>query len=67
MVDTRVTSVIETYQRRLSSKPYVPSTTFRRVTLGANGFVSRIPVQRPRRRRPLLERCAANSKQYGVL
>jgi hypothetical protein len=35
-VDIRVTSVIETYQRRLNSKPHFPSTTFGRATLCAN-------------------------------
>ena len=47
MADICVTSVIETYLRRLISKLYVPPTTFRSVTLGANGAVSRIPVQQP--------------------
>jgi hypothetical protein len=67
MTDTRVTSIIETHHE----KPYVPSTKFGRAMLGANGVANkllfhRISVQQPRRRRPVLERCEANSKQYGV-
>jgi hypothetical protein len=42
MADIRVTSVIETYQRRLSSGPYVPSTTFRRAKLDANGIANKL-------------------------
>ena len=42
MADIRVTSVIETYQRRLNSKPYVPSTTFGRATLGTNGVANKL-------------------------
>ena len=71
MADIRVTSVIETDQRRLNSKSCVPSTPFWNATLGANGVVnelcSRIPVQQPRGRLPVLEGCGANSKQYVVL
>ena len=37
MADIHVTSVIETYERRLNSKPYVCTTKFGRTTLGANG------------------------------
>jgi hypothetical protein len=36
MTDIRVTSVIQTYEKRLNSKPYVCSTTFGRATLGAS-------------------------------
>jgi len=32
MTNTSVTSVIETFQRRLHKKPYVPCTTFRHAT-----------------------------------
>jgi hypothetical protein len=35
-IDIHVTSAIQAHQRRLNSKPYVPSTTFGRATLGAN-------------------------------
>ena len=35
-INIHVTSVIEAYQRRLNSKPYVPSTTFGGATLGTN-------------------------------
>ena len=42
MVDVRVTSVIELYQRRLNSKPYVPSATFGSATLGANGVANKL-------------------------
>ena len=42
MADIRVTPVIETCQRRLNSKPYFPSTTFGRATLGANGVVNKL-------------------------
>jgi hypothetical protein len=40
--DIRVTSAIQTYQRRLNAKPYVPSTTFGRATLGANGVANKL-------------------------
>jgi len=42
MADIHVISVIETYQRRLNSKPYVPSTTFGRGTLGVNGIANKL-------------------------
>ena len=42
MTDKRVISVIETYQRRLHEKPYVPSTTFGRTTLGANDVANKL-------------------------
>ena len=42
MTDIRVTSVIETYQRRLNSKPCIPSTTFGLATLGANGVANKL-------------------------
>ena len=31
-----MTSIITTYQQRITAKPYVPSTTHGRATLGAN-------------------------------
>jgi hypothetical protein len=37
MADIRVTSVMQTYEWRLNSKPYVCSMTFGRATLGDNG------------------------------
>jgi hypothetical protein len=40
MADIRVTSVIETYQRRLNSKPYVPSMTLARATQGTKGVAN---------------------------
>jgi len=40
--DIRVTSVIETHQRLLNSRPCVPSTTFGRPTLGANGVANKL-------------------------
>jgi hypothetical protein len=42
MTDIRVTSLIESYQRCLHEKPYVPSTTFGHATLGANGFATKL-------------------------
>jgi hypothetical protein len=39
MANMRVTSVTET---RLNSKPYVPTTTFGRATLGANSVVNKL-------------------------
>ena len=41
MADICVTSVTETYERRLNSKPYVCTTKFGRATLGANGVPKR--------------------------
>ena len=42
-MDNRVTSVIQTsYQQPLNSMPYVPSTTFGRVTLGAEGVANKL-------------------------
>ena len=38
----RLTSVIPTYQLRLNSKLYVPSTTFGSAMLGANGAANKI-------------------------
>jgi hypothetical protein len=69
-MDIRDTSVIQTYQWRLNSKSYVPATTFGRATLDADGVTNVsycIPVQRPRRRRPVIKGFWAYSKQYGVL
>jgi len=40
--DNRVTSVIQTYQQRLYSKPYVPSSTFGRAKLGADGVANKL-------------------------
>ena len=42
MADISVTSVVETYERRQNSKPYVCSTTFGRVTLGAAGVFNKL-------------------------
>ena len=36
------TFVIETYQRRFNSRPYVLSTTFGLATLGANGVAKKL-------------------------
>jgi hypothetical protein len=41
-MDNRVTSVIQTYQQRLYSKPYVLSSTFGRATLDADGVASKL-------------------------
>ena len=41
-MDNRVTSVIQIYQQRLNSKPYVPSTTFGRATLSAGGVANKL-------------------------
>jgi hypothetical protein len=41
-MDIRVTSVIQIFQRRLNSRPYVPSTTFGCATLAANGVASKL-------------------------
>jgi hypothetical protein len=35
MTDTSVTAIITTYQQRIAAKPYVPTTTYGRPTLGA--------------------------------
>jgi hypothetical protein len=68
MADIRVTSVIETYQRRLNSRPYFPSTTFGRATLGANDVANKLFLVflfgNPRGRRSVPARCGANSKQH---
>jgi len=42
MEDKRVTSVIQTYEPHLNSKPYICSTTFGRATLGANGLPNKL-------------------------
>jgi hypothetical protein len=42
MTDTSVTSIIATYQQRISAKPYVPATTYGRPTLGANGVPNKL-------------------------
>jgi len=42
MTDTRVTSVIVTYQQRITAKTYVPSTTYGRCKLGANGVPNKL-------------------------
>ena len=41
MTDTRMTSIIKSYQRRLHEKLHVPFTTCGRATLGANGVVNK--------------------------
>jgi hypothetical protein len=42
MTDIRDTSVTETHERRLNSKPQVSSTTFVRSTLGASGVANKL-------------------------
>jgi len=42
MDDIVVTSVIQSYERLLNSKPYVCSTTFGLETLGANGVPKKL-------------------------
>ena len=42
MADISVTSVVETYERRQNSKPYVCSTTFGRATLRATGVPNKL-------------------------
>jgi hypothetical protein len=42
MADKRLTSVIPTYQLRLNSKLYVPSTKFGSATLGANSAANKL-------------------------
>ena len=39
-----VTFVIQTYQRSLHSKPFVPSTTLGRAPLGANGVANKLVI-----------------------
>ena len=43
-MDTRVQSIIETYQRRLHDRTYVLSTTFGRVTLVADGVANNLSI-----------------------
>jgi len=42
MTDTRVTSVIATYQQHTTTKQSVPSTTYGRSTLGASGVPNKL-------------------------
>ena len=42
VADTRVTSVIETYQRRLYEKSYVPPTKFGHAMLSTSGIASKL-------------------------
>lgn len=42
MAYIRITSVIETHQQRLNSKPYVPSMTFGHAMLDANSFANKL-------------------------
>ena len=42
MADTRVTSIISTYQEHISEKPYVLSTTYECATLGAIGVPNKL-------------------------
>jgi hypothetical protein len=42
MTYTGVTSIIATYQQRITAKPYVPATTYGRPTLGANGVPNKL-------------------------
>jgi hypothetical protein len=44
-MDIRVTSVIQTYQWRLHSKPYDPSSTFGRATLGSKGVANKLFIE----------------------
>jgi len=44
MMDTHVKSVIESYKRRLHERPYVPSTTFGRATMIADGVVNKLSI-----------------------
>jgi hypothetical protein len=67
MADIRVTSVIQTYERLLNSKPYVSSTTFRRATLGANGVPNKSFVAFLFSYPDVDVHCGANLKQHGVL
>jgi len=69
MEDKRVTFVIQTYERHLNFKRLFHDVRARNA--GRQQFtewvVTRIPVQQPRRRRPVLQGSGANSKQNGVL
>jgi hypothetical protein len=40
--DNHVTSVIQAYQQRFYSKPYVPSSTFGRAKLGADDVANKV-------------------------
>jgi hypothetical protein len=51
-VDIPVSSVIQTYQRRFNSKPYVPCLTFWSATLGANGVPNKLFIAFLFSRRP---------------
>jgi hypothetical protein len=62
----RVTSIKSTYPWRLNAMPFVPATTYRRATLGANSApntLARRSIQRPVR-----EGCGGpHSNQHSVL
>jgi len=42
MADTRITSIISTYQEGISEKPYMPSVAYWCTTLGANALPSKL-------------------------
>jgi len=42
MADRRVTSIISTYQERISEKPYVPSTPYALAKLDASGVRNKL-------------------------
>jgi hypothetical protein len=43
-MDNRVTSVLQMYQQRVYSEPFVPSSTFGRPKVGANGVANKLFV-----------------------
>jgi hypothetical protein len=71
MADICVTSVIKIYERHLSCKPYVCSTTFGLAKLGANIVPNKLFLaflfSNPDVVVQFLKDVGANSKQYGVL
>jgi len=71
MANICVTSVIKIYERRLSCKPYVCSTTFGRATLGASVVPNKLFLaflfSNPDIGVQFLKDVVANSKQYGAL
>jgi len=42
MTDTTVTSIIATYQQRITAKPYVPATKYGHPTLGNTGVPKKL-------------------------
>jgi hypothetical protein len=71
MVVICVTSVIQTYERRLNCKPYVCSTKYGRTTPGANVVPNKLFLaflfSDPDVGDQFLKDVGANSKKYGVL